>query len=72
MNKEREVQFGTLQKDGTLTNVRTITQSSILKCPHCIMVLSHYREDGSCKCNDPEEQKMMIKEWGYSKKDFKK
>lgn len=70
MNGEHEIQFGTLQKDGTLTNVRGIKQSDIGRCPHVIMVASHYREDGTCKCDDPKEQAMMIKEWGYAKKDF--
>jgi len=68
---EHTVQFGTLFPDGTVTNVRLIRQSDIGKCPFVIMVPEHYREDGSCKCNDPEHRKMMIKEWGYSKGSFK-
>jgi len=32
----------------------------------------HYRDDGSCKCDDPEEQAMMIREWGYHKHHFNK
>jgi hypothetical protein len=69
---EHKVQFGTLDPTGLLTNIRFIKQSDILKCPHIIMDPSHYREDGTCKCDDPAEQKKMIKEWGYTKKDFKK
>lgn len=65
-----DVQFSTLHPDGTVTNVRTIKQSDIAKCPHFIMVPEHYREDGTCKCNDPVEQARMIKDWGYSKRDF--
>ena len=34
------------------------------------MVAEHYRTDGSCKCDDPQEQAMMIREWGYSESDF--
>jgi hypothetical protein len=71
MKKEHEVQFGTLEEDGHLTNVRMIKQSDMVKCPHCIMVPEHYRQDGTCKCDDPAEQAMMIKKWGYKKKDFK-
>lgn len=39
-------------------------------CPHVILDPRHYREDGSCKCNDPAEQAWMIQEWGYSPADF--
>jgi hypothetical protein len=35
------------------------------------MDMSHYRADGSCKCDDPVEQARMIREWGYSESDFK-
>lgn len=69
---DNEVKFGTLNQDGVLSSVRMIKQSDMLKCPHCIMMPSHYREDGSCKCDDPKEQAMMIREWGYKKSDFKK
>lgn len=55
--------FSTLHPDGTETNVRIIKQSDMLACPHCIMVPEHYRPDGSCKCNDPNET--VMKEWGY-------
>ena len=33
------------------------------RCPHFIFVASHYREDGSCKCDDPKDPDM--KSWGY-------
>jgi len=62
--------FGTLHPDGTLTNVRVIPQSTFANCPFYIMVPEHYREDGSCKCDDPEHRRMMKKEWGYTKKNF--
>ncbi|KKM18179.1 hypothetical protein LCGC14_1668320 [marine sediment metagenome] len=51
-------------------NVREIKQSDIAACPHVIMMPGHYRTDGSCKCDDPDEQAMMIREWGYNKSDF--
>lgn len=38
-------------------------QSDILRCPHCIIVPEHYREDGTCYCNDPTATIML--EWGY-------
>jgi hypothetical protein len=50
--------------------VRILKQTDILKCPHVILMPEHYREDGSCKCDDAVERARMIKEWGYKKKDF--
>lgn len=35
-----------------------------LDCPHCIMVFEHYRENGTCKCDDPNDAKMAS--WGYA------
>jgi hypothetical protein len=49
----------------------TMKQSDILKCKFAILDLSHYRDDGSCKCNDPEHRKFMIENWEYSESDFK-
>jgi hypothetical protein len=43
--------------------VRILKQSDIGKCPHVIFMPDHYREDGSCKCNDPDDKEMA--EWGY-------
>ena len=50
--------------------VTLIKQSDILKCPFCIVDMSHYRDDGSCKCDDPEHRKHMILNWEYTEKDF--
>lgn len=63
--------FATLHPDGSLTNVKHINQQVFASCPFTIFDLSHYRTDGTCKCNDKTERAKMIKEWGYSKKDFK-
>ncbi len=68
--EEHRVQFGALHENGELTNVRSIRQSDMLKCPHAIMVQEHYRDDGSCKCDDAEHRAMMIKDWEYSEQDF--
>ena len=69
--KEHKIKFGTLQTNGELTNIRYIKQSDIGKCKFFILDPKHYREDGSCKCDDAEHRKMMIKEWGYKKSSFK-
>lgn len=67
---EHKIQFGTLNPNGELTNRREIKQSDIVACKFTIMVPEHYREDGSCKCNDEAHRKMMIEEWGYSQESF--
>jgi len=65
------VEFFELHPVHGVVKTRSIKQSDMQKCPHFIMVAEHYRDDGTCKCNDPEEQAMMIREWGYSAEDFK-
>ena len=53
------------------TNIRMIKQSDVGKCPFFILVVDHYRADGSCKCSNKEHRAMMIKEWEYKKSSFK-
>lgn len=55
--------FLKLHPDGTVTDGRHIKPSDMMKCPHFIMVADHYRDDGTCKCNDPNET--VMREWGY-------
>jgi len=58
---------GKLEGDGrtlTVKHVRTLSRSSIGKCPHLIMVPGHYRADESCRCDDPSHTEMS--EWGYA------
>jgi hypothetical protein len=43
--------------------IRTIKQSDMLRCPHYIMMPDHYRDDGTCRCNDKGHTEMH--EWGY-------
>jgi hypothetical protein len=63
-------EFGTLNEDGTYETHGTVDQAAMLRCPHVIIVFEHYREDGTCKCDDPDEQARMIREWGYMPADF--
>ena len=44
-------------------SVRILRHSDIGKCPFLIFVPEHYREDGTCRCDDPEHTEMV--EWGY-------
>jgi hypothetical protein len=59
-------EFGVIRE----SNVRIIRQSDIA-CPFSIIVADHYREDGSCRCNDPEYREMMKAEWEYTDEAFR-
>lgn len=50
--------------------VATLRQSDIAACPFVIIEPSHYRPDGSCKCNDPIERERMKRDWEYTNEDF--
>jgi hypothetical protein len=43
---------------GSITNVRVISQSDISNCPYHITLAEHYRQDGSCRCDDPKHTEM--------------
>ena len=43
--------------------VRILKHSDVMACLHHILMPDHYREDGSCRCNDPDATDMQ--EWGY-------
>lgn len=64
------ITFGTLQPDGQLVDVRHIPRRTVRACRFNILVPGHYRDDGSCRCDDPAHRATMIKEWGYSQDDF--
>lgn len=67
---EPTVVTGTLHPDGSLSNVRHLKHSDLKKCPFFIFLPDHYRDDGSCKCDDAEERKRLIESADYSEADF--
>ena len=52
-------------EDGVFSvrHVKTIQQSSIGNCPHFIFDPGHYRDNETCRCDDPSHLEMA--EWGY-------
>lgn len=50
--------------------VRVLKHDDLRKCRFAILVPEHYRDDGSCKCDDLAHRAFMVREWGYSTKDF--
>jgi hypothetical protein len=56
-------EFSTITPDGVVTHVRTLSRAAIMACQHLIMVSEHYRDDESCRCDDPNDPDMA--EWGY-------
>lgn len=67
MSDEHHIKFAKLHPDGTVTGEREIRQTDVQACPHFILVPEHYREDGSCRCDDPEHAAM--RELGYKWRD---
>lgn len=43
--------------------VKYLQLADLGRCPFFILAPEHYREDGSCRCDDPEHKEMV--EWGY-------
>ena len=68
---DREIVFQRMTLDGKVTHVRTLTRGQIDKCRFVILVPEHYRDDGTCKCDDAEHRAHMIAEWDYTLDDFK-
>jgi hypothetical protein len=46
-----------------------LTRQQLLACPFVILLPEHYREDGTCLCNDPKHREVM-KTWGYTDENF--
>lgn len=63
------MEFGYFKLPGEYVKVRTLKNSAIRACPHVIFNADHYREDESCRCNDPDHTEMS--EWGYTWDDKK-
>jgi hypothetical protein len=70
---EHKIKFSRLVCENNVvreTDIRFIKQSDISRCPFMIFSPDHYRDDGSCKSNNPEYRKKVMRKWGYTKKDF--
>jgi hypothetical protein len=64
------MRFGKFHPDGTETGVRVIEQGAIQRCRFLIMIPDHYRDDGSCKCDDAEHRAYLIARCGYTDASF--
>lgn len=53
-----------------VATIVTMKRSDLLKCPFAIILPEHYRQDGSCRCDDLIHRAKMVREWGYSTEDF--
>jgi hypothetical protein len=47
--------------------ISVLNYADINACPHTIFLPSHYRDDGTCKCDDPDQTEMA--DWGYTWRD---
>jgi hypothetical protein len=50
--------------DGERLVTTRVQQINPSVCPHVIFMPSHYRDDGSCRCDDPKEK--IMRSWGYT------
>lgn len=48
-----EIRFIEIGEDGKPLSIRDIKQSDIAKCPTVILMPEHYREDGTCRHDEP-------------------
>ena len=60
--EEADDSFRPVSENGGL-KVYSMPQKMITACPHVIFMPEHYRQDGSCRCDDPSDPNMG--EWGY-------
>lgn len=44
--------------------VKTISMADIRRCPNFILAPIHYRDDGTCRCDDQTHTEMHG--WGYA------
>ena len=51
-------------KERETVTTKTTTTMKVMDCPHLILVPEHYREDGTCRCDDHEHQ--IMADWGYT------
>lgn len=56
------ITFGTLTRDGTLTNIRVLKHLDITGCPRSIWTPEHYKANGTCLCKDPDEIARILAE----------
>lgn len=45
--------FSKLDETGGVTEVRVLTLDTISKCPTLVFLPDHYREDGTCRHDEP-------------------
>lgn len=65
-----EFGVGNFQAALNRRTVHIMKQSDLQKCKFAIIMPEHYREDGSCRCDEREHRAMMIRAWGYKEEDF--
>ena len=59
---ENVIRFGELTPAGPVL-IRALAVADVRRCAHLILDPDHYRDDGSCRCDDPEHASM--RDWGY-------
>jgi len=50
---DRDWVFNEMDNQGRVTHIKTIKSADIGRCPTFILLASHYRDDGSCRHDEP-------------------
>lgn len=48
-----DIIFNTMDSEGHVTHIKTLSRDTIGRCPSFILLASHYRDDGSCRHDEP-------------------
>jgi hypothetical protein len=43
--------------------IRVLSNDSVRRCPWFIFDPDHYRDNGTCRCDDPDHE--VMSDWGY-------
>lgn len=58
-----KVTFTSLDNEGN--QIGSVTVVDTCNCPHQILIASHYRDNGTCKCDDPNDPDMAEREYEW-------
>lgn len=58
-----QIEFSRMDEDGRITQVRTLSSEAVKGCRFFILDPEHYRDNGTCRCDDPDHE--IMDAWGY-------
>lgn len=58
-----QIEFTRINEQGEITEVRTLSSEAVKGCSFFILDPEHYRDSGTCRCDDPDHE--IMDAWGY-------